>query len=72
MKLWEALDKAIKELKSTVVGVDRKFIITIEDNPVIHILKTESRAYNASSIYIDVRDWEKIKNTIDGLLNKEI
>lgn len=72
MKLWQALDKAIKGLKVTFNGVKRKYEITIEDDPFIIIRKLEDSKYNEGKLYIDVRDWEKVKNSVDELLNKEI
>ena len=72
MKLWQALDKAIKGLKVKFNGVDRKYEITIEDDPFIVIKKLENKNYNEAIMYIDVRDWEKLKNTVDKLLDKEI
>ncbi len=72
MKLWQALDKAIKELKINFKGVDQKYEITIQDDPFIVIEKFESIQNYTGKIYIDVRDWEKIKNNVDELLNKEI
>ncbi len=73
MKLWQALDKAIKELKVTFVGNSkRKYTIIIEDNPFIVINAHATDNYYTAKIWIDVRDWEKVKNSIDTLLNKEI
>lgn len=72
MKLWQALNKAVKELKVTFKGVERKYEITIEDDPFIVIKKLENSEYNSAKLYIDVRDWEKIKNSVDKLLDKEI
>lgn len=72
MKLWKALDKAIKELKIRFKGVKRTYEITIEDDPFIIIKKVEDSKYLEGRISIDVRDWEKIKNSVETLLNKEV
>ena len=71
MRLWQALDKAVKELKVSFTGV-RKYIITIENDPEIHIVQPETSKYYKGIIDIDVRDWEKVKNAVDNLLEKEI
>ncbi len=72
MKLWQALDKAIKELKVTFEGVSRKYAISIEDDPFIIIKLLENEKYHQDKVSIDVRDWEKVKDAVDKLLNKEV
>lgn len=72
MKLWQALDKAIKGLYVTFNGVKRKYVITIEDDPWIKIVKSETTKYTEKTFSFDIRDWEKIKNNIDKLVNKEL
>jgi len=72
MKLWQALNKAIKELKVTFTGVERKYEITIEDDPFIVIKKLDNSNYYEDKIMIDIRDWEKVKEAVEKLLAKEI
>jgi len=72
MKLWQALDKAIKGLNVKFKGVKRKYEIKIEDDPFVTITKLETSSYYKTELTFDVRDWEKIKNNIDKLLNKEL
>lgn len=72
MKLWKALDKAIKELKVTFKGVGRQYVITIEDDPDIVITQLDDNSHYQDKLRIDIRDWEKVKESIEELLEKEI
>lgn len=72
MKLCQSIALATKGLKVTFNGVDRKYQIIIEDDPFIIITKLETTKYYKTTLSIDIRDWEKIKNNVEKLLNKEI
>jgi len=59
--------KSNKELKTEFDGVYDKYKLIIEHYPSICLMKN-----NKVQCFIDVRDWKKIKNSIDELLNKEM
>ena len=72
MKLWQILEKCEKELVKTFNGVDRKYRIRIDDDPWITITILENSKFNKESLSFDIRDWSKIKQTIEELMDKEI
>ena len=83
MKLWKALDKALKlvtrakeELRDEVKlkytdSNGRNLVVLIKDDPEIVLRYEENDEYNKSAMWFDVRDWELVKATVEGLLNKE-
>lgn len=74
MKITELLNK-INKLKNSRInfkGINRTQIINITNDGWIQILRPETKKFCESNAWIEINDWEKTKESINALLNKEI